>query len=159
MTALWRDSLLYKGGGWRGSDMLSESEICKGARVLKLSGQHPCQNRTIQFRSRRRWQWVWTINIACDWSLQLQIFQVFTRFWEKENPVVSLCTWRNQTVFMSRQSRGRSLPLFCTRVPQMTRSPNHFQYLQWCTHHHIFYNSVVKTKLFNKWMASHGQYI
>lgn len=28
--------------------MLSESEIYKGARVLKLSGQHPCQNQTIQ---------------------------------------------------------------------------------------------------------------
>ena len=52
--------------------------------------------------------------ISWDWSLQLQMFQVFTNFREKGNPVLSLGTWRTQNVFMSRQSSGRSLPLFCT---------------------------------------------
>ena len=36
--------------------------------------------------------------IAWDWSLQLQMFQVFTSFWEKENPILSLCTWRCQNL-------------------------------------------------------------
>lgn len=46
--------------------MLSESEICKGVRIFKLSGQHPCQNQTIQSEAEEDDNEFEFINIACD---------------------------------------------------------------------------------------------